>query len=148
MTKYRKFVALLLVIVLAVSVGAVSVGATTLNKNSVSADEKVGITVHFKSTEVEPYIYYWNSLPQNIETTYPGVKMTKDATQGEGWYTYTFDKLTKVNMIFTDKDGKQLNSQEIQANGGCIKTEFGVHQTPITLTVLKMLIFVRRVFTL
>lgn len=117
MTKYRKFVALLLVIVLAVSVGAVSVGAATLNKNSVSADEKVGITVHFKSTEVEPYIYYWNSLPQNIETTYPGVKMTKDATQGEGWYTYTFDKLTKVNMIFTDKDGKQLTA-ELTRNTG------------------------------
>ncbi len=117
MTKYKKFVALLLVIVLAVSVGVVSVGAATLNKNSASADEKVGITVHFKSTEVEPYIYYWNSLPQNIETTYPGVKMTKDATQGEGWYTYTFDKLTKVNMIFTDKDGKQLTA-ELTRNTG------------------------------
>ncbi len=117
MTKYKRFVALLLVIVLAVSIGAISVGAATSDNASVSADEKVGITVHFKSTDVEPYIYYWNSLPQNVETTYPGVKMTKDATQGEGWYTYTFDKLTKVNMIFTDKDGKQLTA-ELTRNTG------------------------------
>ena len=115
MTKFKSIVALILALMLVVSVSVVTTAAVVSDKKSTSAD--TGITVHFKSADVEPYIYYWNSLPKNIETNYPGVKMTKDATQGEDWYTYSFKDVTKINMLFTDKDGKQL-SNELTRNTG------------------------------
>lgn len=116
MTRFKGFVALLLALMLIISVSVVSSAAVTSEKKTASADS-AGITVHFKCADAEPYIYYWNSLPQNIETTYPGVKMSKDNTQGEDWYTYTFKDVTKINMLFTDKDGKQLSS-ELTRNTG------------------------------
>lgn len=116
MTRIKGIIALLLAILLIVSVSVVTTAAAASEKKKTSADS-TGITIHYKSEDVEPYVYYWNSLPNNIETTYPGVKMTKDATQGENWYTYTFKDLTKINMLFTDKDGKQL-SRELTRNAG------------------------------
>lgn len=116
MNKYKKLFALILSLIITVSAGAVSVNAAVSDKAE-SADSSDTITVHFKCKDTEPYIYYWNSLPKNIETDYPGEKMTKDSSQGEDWYSYTFKDLTKVNMIFTDKDGNQL-SRELTRNSG------------------------------
>lgn len=116
MTKFKSIIALILALTLVVSVSVITTAAVASEKKPASADT-TGITVHFKSADVEPYIYYWNSLPENIETTYPGVKMQKDATEGENWYTYTFKDVTKINMLFTDKDGNQL-SNELTRNTG------------------------------
>ncbi len=112
----KKIVALLLTLMLMASACVLTVNAANKDETS-TAEEATSITVHFKSENVQPYIYYWNSLPNNIETAYPGVKMTKDTSQGDDWYTYKFDKLTKVNMLFTDKDGKQL-TPELTRNTG------------------------------
>lgn len=61
------------------------------------------IIIHVENTEKVPYIYYWNALPTNKECTYPGVKMSKDATQtGSTWYTYTFTNTSKINFLLTD----------------------------------------------
>lgn len=116
MKNTEKFVSLILAVVILLSVGIVSSAAVTSDKKTAAADES-GVTIHFKSTDAEPYVYYWNSLPKNIETAYPGVKMSKDATEGENWYTYTFKDVTKINILFTDKDGKQLSS-ELTRNTG------------------------------
>lgn len=70
--------------------------------------ENLGITIHYEST-TQPYVYYWNSLPKNIETKYPGVKMT--AESDKNWYTYTFKDVNKINLLFTDKDGNQLSKE-------------------------------------
>ena len=51
----------------------------------------------------------------NIETEYPGKQMTKDTAQGTDWYTYTFNDLTKVNMLFI-VNGEQ--SKELTRNTG------------------------------
>ena len=115
MVKCKKLLALLLALILTASIGVVSVCAVASEKSKTSADDANKIVVHFKCKDTEPYIYYWNSLPKNIETDYPGVKMTKESS-GD-WYTYTFKDLTKVNMLFTDKDGKQL-SRELTRNSG------------------------------
>lgn len=101
---------------LLVCVGAVSTQAVEVKTEDTSSDA-TGITVHFKSEDTQPYVYYWNSLPNNIETSYPGVKMTKDTTQGESWYTYTFADVTKINLIFTDSEGNQL-TKELTRNTG------------------------------
>ncbi len=101
MNKIKKIAAVLLVLALIISVAVISVNAT---ENDEIADTSASsIIVHYKSEGKVPYIYYWNALPQNLETTYPGVKMTKDTKQfGSDWYTYTFSSSTKINMMFTD----------------------------------------------
>ncbi len=122
MTNLKKLVALLMVVVLAVSIVTVATfttsAATAEDKDiaPVSAEES-GITIHYKSADKVPYIYYWNSLPKNIEVNYPGVAMTKDTAQGDDWYTYKFNDITKVNILFTDKDGNQLTKELSRKTG-------------------------------
>ncbi len=113
MTNFKKIVALLLTITLMASVGIMTAQAAATDSKDTSATE---IIVHYKS-DVAPYIYYWNSLPVNKETEYPGEAMTQDISQGENWYTYSFKDVTKINMLFTDKDGNQL-SKELTRNTG------------------------------
>ena len=56
-----------------------------------------GITVHYYCESGTPTIYYWNSLPTNMETSYPGKAMTAEANN---FYKYTFPNVTKINMLF------------------------------------------------
>ena len=49
-----------------------------------------GITIHYYHEGGVPYVYYWNALPSNLETAYPGVKMTADGASGANWYKYEF----------------------------------------------------------
>ncbi|MGN0453059.1 MAG: alpha-amylase family glycosyl hydrolase [Ruminococcus sp.] len=120
MSKLNRIFALLLVFALTVSVGIIGVSAATEEVAEVAA-ETSKITVYFKSEDVKPYIYYWNTLPKNIETEYPGKAMTPDSTQqGGNWYKYTFDDITKVNMIFTDGTSElegQLTAELTRTSG-------------------------------
>lgn len=117
MTRFKKLCALLLVCMLVITAGALTVNAQSVDSNEAKADASK-IVVHYKGDGTTlPYIYYWNSLPVNISTDYPGEAMTPDGTQvGENWYTYTFTDLTKVNMVFTDKDGNQLSGELTRTN--------------------------------
>ena len=65
----------------------------------VTAEESAvsGITVHYKSESGAPTVYYWNSLPENLETAYPGEAMT---AEGDGWYSKTFASIDKINLQF------------------------------------------------
>ena len=110
-----KLTALFLILTLAISVCAISAQAASSDKKPSS--EGNSIIIHYKSEKPSPFLYYWNSLPVNVETAYPGAPMSKDAKMGEGWYTYTFKNLTKINLLFTDKDGNQL-SDELTRNAG------------------------------
>ena len=71
------------------------------------------VIIHYYSETKNPYVYYWNSLPVNIVTDYPGVAMTADSQQGDNWYSYTFDGCTKINMLFTNSDGSQVTGNEL-----------------------------------
>ena len=103
MKKLTRLAALLLTLIIAVGVGVVGISAAEEETAEVAAaSETAGITVYFKCEGKTPYIYYWNALPKNLESAYPGVKMTKDASQGENWYKYTFKDSTKINFLFTD----------------------------------------------
>ena len=98
-------------------VGTVGVSAkdTSTKKTAASSETtEAGITVHYKSEGVTPYVYYWNSLPNNIKTEYPGEQMTADK---DNWYTTTFKDVTKINLMFTDKDGKQLTKELTRKTG-------------------------------
>ena len=112
MTKMKKLIALLLVVCLTVAIGIVSVSAATVDDTAAVEADYSGIKVHYYSESGTPNIYYWNSLPQNIETTYPGPKMT---AEGNNYYTYTFSNVTKINMMFVT-NGEQ--SAELTRNTG------------------------------
>ncbi|MGN1468211.1 MAG: alpha-amylase family glycosyl hydrolase [Ruminococcus sp.] len=111
MTKLKKFCALILVCMLVITAGMLTVNAQDTTGDESQAGTQ--LTIHYKGDgKTAPYIYYWNSLPTNIVTKYPGEAMTKDASQvGDNWYTFTFENITKVNMLFTDKDGNQLSNE-------------------------------------
>lgn len=76
--------------------------AATLVANSSTTNS---ITVHYKSKWGNPNIYYWNSIPENISIEWPGKAMQ---SEGNGWYTYKFDNINKVNFNF-NKDGEQTD---------------------------------------
>ncbi len=98
--KYIKSaVAILLCLATVLGIGIFS--ALSANTELVETGN-AGITVHYYHEGGAPYVYYWNTLPSNIETAYPGVKMTPDAESGANWYKYEFKDKTKVNLMFTD----------------------------------------------
>ena len=109
MKKIHKIVAFLLALAVLVSAAVVSTAAVDTNKADTGAD---GITVHYYCEGGTPNIYYWNSLPDNIETSYPGPSMT---SEGNNWYRYNFAGKTKINMLFV-KSGVQ--SAELTRESG------------------------------
>lgn len=112
MARVKKLCALLLACMLVLAAGMITVNAQNTDENSSEATD-TELIIHYKGDGVTaPYIYYWNSLPTNISVQYPGKAMSADSSQeGGNWYTYKFTGLTKVNMLFTDKDGNQLSKE-------------------------------------
>ncbi len=94
MFKVKKLLALLLAACIVMTVGVVAASAAEDDSDEVGTG---GITVHCYSEAGAPNVYYWNSLPQNISTSYPGPKMT---AEGDNFYKYTFNNVTKINMLF------------------------------------------------
>ena len=95
MRRIKTIVAMLLALVLVAGIAVVSTSASTTSDVESTATDQ--IIVHYYQPSGTPTIYYWNSLPQNIETKYPGDAMNSD---GNGWYSYTFNGVTKINMVF------------------------------------------------
>ena len=57
------------------------------------------IVVHFPISEMkDANIYYWNVLPTDMETDWPGETMSEK----EKYYTYSFTATSKVNFLFTN----------------------------------------------
>ena len=118
MKKFSRILALLMCLALLFSVAVISANAANEDVAEVAADADLAdeaadadlaetgadsIIIHVESKDKVPYIYYWNALPTNKETAYPGVKMTRDTAQtGPAWYTYTFTNTSKINFMITD----------------------------------------------
>jgi glycosidase len=119
MKNVKKILAIILALVIVVSVAAISSSAVSVSKEKTSA---AGITVHYYSQNGVPSIYYWNSLPTNISTNYPGPNMTNE---GNGWYRYTFSNLTKINVLFvtngTQSEEFSMNVANDNANAWWVK---------------------------
>ena len=86
------------------------------NVSSLTANSaETSVIVHYKGYE-DPYVYYWNTLPTNIEVKWPGSKMT---LENNGWYTYKFEGKTKVNLIFNDGGNEGENqTKDLTRNSG------------------------------
>lgn len=100
--------------VAAIALALVIIASLAIIPTSAADNDANSIVVHYKCTDGTPTIYYWNSLPNNIEVEYPGAKMTKDTSQGSDWYTFTFKDITKINLQFI-VNGEQ--SAELTRNG-------------------------------
>ena len=66
-------------------------------------DVTTSIKVHFYSNWGQPKIYYWNTAPRTLTTSWPGPSMT---AEGNNWYSYEFSNLSSTNLIFSG-NGKQ-----------------------------------------
>ena len=111
MAKLKKLIALVLAVCVVCTVAVVSVNAATVQPDS-NTSASSSIKVHYYCEDGTPTIYYWNSLPQNISTDYPGKTMVNE---GNNYYGYTFDNVTKINMLFVT-NGEQ--SKELTRNTG------------------------------
>lgn len=120
MTKIKKWCALVLSVMLVITAGIVSVNAADADATTEevgAASAETGITIHYQNSELaQPYVYLWNSLPTNsaMSDSYPGEKMTASSN---GWFTYVINDVTAVNMIFTDKNGKQYSPELRRTTG-------------------------------
>ncbi len=108
----KKLVAILMVLTLAMSALVISASAAQTDKDSTGA---TGITVHYYTEKGTPSVYYWNALPENISTEYPGVKMT---SEGNNYYRYTFSSVSKINLQFIESDGTQGKELTRNTNSG------------------------------
>lgn len=111
MAKMKKIIALILAVCVICTVGVFTTNAAEKSDDD-SVSQSSSITVHYYCEEGTPSIYYWNSLPQNITTDYPGPKMNYE---GNNYYSYTFNDVTKINMMFVT-NGEQ--SAELTRNTG------------------------------
>ena len=124
MKRFRMIIAAL--IATAVIAGLTIIPATAVDVDEQPAAASAGITVHYFSEKAAPTIYYWNALPQNIETNYPGPAMTKDTATGSGWYKYVFTGKTKINVMFVangvQSEEYELNVSKDDANEWWVKS--------------------------
>jgi hypothetical protein len=60
-----------------------------------------------------PRIHYWNVVPSQPGTTWPGVLMAQDLSKGPDWYKYSIPNATSASLVFYDgqyfKTADQLN---------------------------------------
>ena len=63
--------------------------------------------IHFKRpanwTNI-PHLYFWNTVPVTITTTWPGVAMEEE---GDGWWKYTLNGVECSNIIFNNNGQPQ-----------------------------------------
>lgn len=75
-------------------------------------------TVYFKKPAgwAGAKIHYWNRLPGNNSTTWPGTDMTQCPVNPE-WYYYTFNGTTSTDLLFHSGAGQQTADLSRSANG-------------------------------
>ena len=109
--------------------------SSIVQKNSVlqknNAESK--ITIHYSTDWKAVSLYGWNGLPNDVDFTWPGETLQKD---GDGYYTYTFSNVKKVNFMFTN-DGNRSEEFTIKesgeywySNGKWVKQKPGTATTP------------------
>ena len=134
MRRMRSIFAMILCLAMCLSMGIYSASSAETAVVETSAS---GITVHFYHEGGTPYVYYWNALPNNLETAYPGVKMQADSQSGANWYKYTFQNTTKINLMFTDGTKNlsgQLTDELTRTTGDWYyKTRWGTSPNPVDL---------------
>ena len=113
MSKFKKILALVLTLCVVCTIGIISVNSAEVDQNEdLEVSASAGITLHYYCESGAPTIYYWNALPTNLETNYPGPSMV---SEGNNYYKYTFSNATKINFLFIVNG---VQSDELTRNSG------------------------------
>ena len=88
-----------------VTVTATNGTLTTQKTITINEASKDFIKVYFKSSWSTNKIYYWSTVPAVTAVAYPGVDMN---SEGNGWYSYTFNGATSTNLIFNNGSALRL----------------------------------------
>ena len=91
------------------TVKAIAFDAEGLASNIISetytfTEQSSGMTVYYKGNLTNPSIYFWNTNPASLTTSWPGENMTDI---GNGWFSYTFDGVDCTNLIFSNNGANQ-----------------------------------------
>lgn len=120
MNGFKRVISIVLAVMLIVTCGIFTVNAATTDEQTSEAGS--GIKIHYYGSSTVPNIYYWNSLPINIDSsTYPGPKMTADSSAaGPNCYTYSFSNVTKINFMFVENgvQTKELTREYTEKSKG------------------------------
>ena len=120
LNSFKRVISIVLAVMLVVTCGIISVNAATTDTEESSAGS--GITIHYYGSTTTPSIYYWNSLPTNIDSpTYPGVTMSRDTSAaGPNCYKYSFSNVTKINFLFVENgtQSKELTREYTEKSQG------------------------------
>lgn len=79
----------------------------TASQQIVVTNTLVSMTLHFKrpvNWTNTPYMYYWNTTPVSLTTSWPGVPMI---SEGNGWWKYTLNGANCANLIFNNNGSPQ-----------------------------------------
>jgi len=77
-----------------------------------------GITIHYNNNSTNwsnVTLYYWNTSPVSISTSWPGVQMTDP--DSDGWYSYTLPGVECTNVIFSNNGNSQTGDLNICGDG-------------------------------
>lgn len=67
----------------------------------------ISMTLHLKPPATwtnNPNMYFWNTTPASLTTTWPGVPMV---SEGNGWWKYTLNGANCANIIFNNNTSPQ-----------------------------------------
>ena len=64
------------------------------------------LIIHFKkpSSWSQPMVHYWDTVPDGLSTTWPGVALEPE---GDGWYSLALPHQTSAWMVFSDNGSPQ-----------------------------------------
>ncbi len=108
-------------------------------------EETQELTVYFKSDNyTAPEIYFWETTPSNITTSWPGEQMVEE---NDGWYRYTFTNTSCTNIIFNNngfsqtsdlyrcKNGWYYNGVWSDTNPNSIKSNTTLNSKPTRVSI-------------
>ncbi|WP_083629217.1 starch-binding protein [Tenacibaculum agarivorans] len=81
-------------------------------------DDTENLVIHFNNSNANwnnVTLYFWNTSPGVMTTSWPGVAMTDD--DGDGWFDYTLPSVSCANVIFSNNGSDQTADLQICGEG-------------------------------
>ncbi len=78
--------------------------SATVSNTYTFISSNTSITIYYKGSLSNPSMYYWNTQPESLATSWPGSNMI-DA--GNGWFKYTLNGVDCTNLIFSENGNNQ-----------------------------------------
>ena len=77
-----------------------------------------GLTIYYNNNSTNwssVNLYFWNTSPVSLSTSWPGVQMTD--SDGDGWFEYTLEGVECANVIFSNNGNSQTGNLDICTEG-------------------------------